>query len=616
MMPKLANQVDMYKVHQINIPKSGRCNELKKLFTLALPTMISQLLRFINPSISVMVCGHLSREELDASSLANCIINIFGLSIDTGFSSACDTLFSQAYGSRNRELMGTLLQRALCVVCLMYMILVCIHLNIETILLLLGQDPLIASLTSEYIAYFLPGLGFDFLFLTFARYLQTQNIVQPMVYSAFTGTVFNVFAQYYFVIRFNYGLRASAICLSLSFACMFLCELGYILTSKVYKETWNGFSLNCALSNWGKFFKLGIPGVLMVGLEEWCFEIMTLLAGTLGSITLGAQAIVFQIQSIIYMVPLGLFTAVNIRVGQKLGAFDPAGARYVYVTALTIISVVALCTGLPVLLLRHYIPYMFTSDKEVCSLASQLLPMLLLFQFFEGFAGISEAVLLASGRQSLGAVTIFFGYYCIGMPIAALLTYRTSLGILGSWVGLTIGFGLTTVVYTILALRTDWIEQVKLAKNNVTDRSPVFSINNIGEHEFNYLHLENDSADASSVSLLQQSTPTFSNTENSLHSRKTTQSRRINHKDFTLKCLLIKCSLIFTLLLLISLSVYIRFLHSIPLWYTYCMEQSNSSNISSFCLRIMPVNSYSLNSKMNMSYSLLPTDHNNDNKTI
>ncbi|TNN08128.1 Multidrug and toxin extrusion protein isoform 1 [Schistosoma japonicum] len=428
---QLTMNLFLYKPNQFTMAKSSQYNELKKLLMLALPTMLSQLLRFINPSISVMVCGHLSREELDAASLANCITNILGLSIDTGFSSACDTLFSQAYGSGNRKLMGKLLQRALCVVCLMYSGLVCIHLNIEKLLLLLGQDPLIASLSSEYITYFLPGLGFDFLFLTFGRYLQTQNIVQPMVYAALTGTVLNIFTQYYFVIQWNYGIRTSALCLSLSFGCMLFCELGYIIASKIYKETWSGFNLYSAFSNWGVFFKLGIPGVLMVAFEEWCFEIMTLMAGTLGSITLGAQAIVFQIQSIIYMIPLGLFTAVNIRVGQELGAFNPTGARYVYVIALKIISVVALFTGLPVVLVRHYIPLMFTSDKEVCLLASQLMPMLLLFQFFEGFAGVSEAVLLACGRQCLGAIIIFLGYYCIGMPIAAVLTYQTSLGIFG-----------------------------------------------------------------------------------------------------------------------------------------------------------------------------------------
>ncbi|RTG89215.1 multidrug resistance protein, MATE family [Schistosoma bovis] len=498
--------------------------------------MISQLLRFTNPSISVMVCGHLSREELDASSLANCIINIFGLSIDTGFSSACDTLFSQAYGSRNRELIGTLLQRALCVVCLMYMTLVCIHLNIETVLLLLGQNPLTASLTSEYIAYFLPGLGFDFLFLTFARYLQTQNIIQPIVYSTFTGTVFNMFAQYYFIVHLNYGLRT-----------------GYDLLEF-----------------------LGCKG-------------------------LGA------VQEII-KVPLGLFTAVNIRVGQRLGAFDPVGARYVYFTALTIISIVALFTGLPVVLLRHYIPYMFTSDEEVCSLASQLLPMLLLFQFLEGFAGVSEAILLACGRQSLGAITIFLGYYCTGMPIAAILTYQTSLGILGSWIGLTIGFGLTTMVYTILALRTDWTKQVKQARNNVTEISSVYSTNNINEqYKYHCLDIKNESADASNLTLFEQSTMI---TENLSQYHKMKFSKNIKCIELTSNYLWFKCIIFFIFLILLIISLYIRFFYSIPLWYTYCNEQVNSLDKSSFCIRIMPINNYLLQSNNNITHLLM------DNMTL
>ncbi|KAH8871168.1 Multidrug and toxin extrusion protein 1 [Schistosoma japonicum] len=585
--------------------KSSQYNELKKLLMLALPTMLSQLLRFINPSISVMVCGHLSREELDAASLANCITNILGLSIDTGFSSACDTLFSQAYGSGNRKLMGKLLQRALCVVCLMYSGLVCIHLNIEKLLLLLGQDPLIASLSSEYITYFLPGLGFDFLFLTFGRYLQTQNIVQPMVYAALTGTVLNIFTQYYFVIQWNYGIRTSALCLSLSFGCMLFCELGYIIASKIYKETWSGFNLYSAFSNWGVFFKLGIPGVLMVAFEEWCFEIMTLMAGTLGSITLGAQAIVFQIQSIIYMIPLGLFTAVNIRVGQELGAFNPTGARYVYVIALKIISVVALFTGLPVVLVRHYIPLMFTSDKEVCLLASQLMPMLLLFQFFEGFAGVSEAVLLACGRQCLGAIIIFLGYYCIGMPIAAVLTYQTSLGIFGSWIGLTVGFGLTTTTYTILALRTDWDEQVKRARKNVTEKLAVSSINNInGKYESNYLSIEDQNADGLYSSIFHQFNEISSITDNLLKCRETTHSKRIKWKSSYSKLVLFKCSIFVIFLILLGLSLYIRLMHSTPLWHTYCIQQVDSLNISSFCIRIMPVDTYPFKATTNMSYLL------------
>ncbi|CAH8581358.1 unnamed protein product [Heterobilharzia americana] len=454
--------------------------------------MITQLLRFVNPSISVMVCGHLGREELDAASLANCIINILGLSIDTGFSTACDTLFSQAYGSHYRKVMGIFLQRALCVVCFIYTILACIHLNIEAVLLLLGQDPLIASSRS--------------------------------------------------------------------------------------------FSLISAFSNWGVFFRLGIPGIFMVALEEWCFEIMTLIAGTLGAVTLGAQAIVFQIQSLIYMIPLGLFTAVNIRVGQKLGAFDPVGARNVYLTALTIVSVVAICTGLPVILLRKYIPHMFTSDENICLLASKLMPMLLIFQFYEGFAGVSEAVLLACGRQILGAITIFCGYYCIGMPIAMILTYKTSLGILGSWIGLAIGFGLTTSMYTIFALRTDWVEQARQARRNITE-SQGEDLLKYPLDEFGYRSSVVENHDDSTI--FHQLNATSISSENLLQYQRTTPNLT-NKRNSNVKHLVLKIFLFSLLFTLFSVLLYLRFRRSPPLWYTHCKQQIDPVNVSTFCIRMMP----------------------------
>ncbi|VDP88197.1 unnamed protein product [Echinostoma caproni] len=121
-------------------------------------------------------------------------------------------------------------------------------------------------------------------------------------------------------------------------------------------------NFSAALKNWGIIFRMGIPGVFMVALEEWCFEALTFVAGSMGEVTLGAHAIAFQIQSIIYMVPLGIFTAVNVRVGQRLGAFDPIGGRFAYRTALGLIPFIAMLTGGPVILLRHHLPYLFTQD--------------------------------------------------------------------------------------------------------------------------------------------------------------------------------------------------------------------------------------------------------------
>ncbi|KAF7262468.1 hypothetical protein EG68_00264 [Paragonimus skrjabini miyazakii] len=550
--------------------------ELVQMLKLALPTMLTQLLRFINPSISIMICGHLSREELDASSLATTLINVFGLCVDTGFSTAFDTLFAQVYGSKRRRMLGIFLQRALCVVVVMYTLLAFLHLNIESILLPLKQDPLISSLTAEYIKCFLPGLACDFFFLTINRFLQAQNIVLPMVYASVLGTVFNVIAQYTIVVRMGMGLRASALCLSGAFAIMLLCEVSYVLISRVYMETWTGFDFHAALTNWGLIFRLGIPGLLMISLEEWCFETMTFIAGTMGEITLGAHAVAFQIQCTIYMIPLGIFTAVNVRVGQKLGAFDPDGARFTYATALKVVPVVALCTGLPIIFLRNKLPYIFTEDIDVCSLASHLLPMLLVCQLCEGFAGVSEAVLLACGRQSLGAIIIFVGYYCIGMPISLLLAYKSDYGIL--------------VAYTIVACRTDWVAESKQACRNVSSQQSGVSelltddcrrddgVNPPVEDGLSVVVLSNDDPQCLVTS---RPRPGVDKVVEPAPRRCRFESIKRRSKRVPIFVCSVICFWVIT--------AYHSFSKSTPTWYNLCIEASQNGTINqpSYCTRML-----------------------------
>ncbi|VDK38402.1 unnamed protein product [Taenia asiatica] len=432
--------------------------------------MLTQFLRFICPFLSIMICGHFSREELDAASLASTVsvlyvhrlsvINVLGLCIDMGFSTASETLFSQvSLDTVVFKQLSVVFSSALVIMTLIFITLACIHVNIEGLLLVARQDPLISSLAAEYILFFLPGLYCDFLFMTLSRYLTSQNLVRPMMIAASAGTIFTVLTQPA-VYRLGLGLRQNLLFFNLKNweqrAHFLFFNLQQSCASLTRRLSWD---FAAAMSEWGIFFKLGIPGILMIGFEEWCLEFSTFIAGTISDAVLGAQAIVFQIQSFIYMVPLGICTAVNVRVGQGLGAFDPQRAKHTYMTALFSVFGIVITTAVPVVLLRHKIPYLFTTDEEVIEEAVKLFPMLLIFQFCEGLGGVSEAVLLACGRQFLGAITIFLGYYVVGLPLGLLLTYKVGIGIIGMWVGLATGFFLTDCVYTFIALRTDWKDQ-------------------------------------------------------------------------------------------------------------------------------------------------------------
>ncbi|XP_044531544.1 multidrug and toxin extrusion protein 2-like [Gracilinanus agilis] len=73
----------------------GFMAELYRLFVLAGPMFLYQLLIFMIFVVSTIFCGHLGKLELAAVTLGVAFVNICGVSVGYGMASACDTLMSQ-----------------------------------------------------------------------------------------------------------------------------------------------------------------------------------------------------------------------------------------------------------------------------------------------------------------------------------------------------------------------------------------------------------------------------------------------------------------------------------------------------------------------------------------
>nr|XP_003807323.2 multidrug and toxin extrusion protein 1 isoform X1 [Pan paniscus] len=429
--------------------------ELRALLVLAGPAFLVQLMVFLISFISSVFCGHLGKLELDAVTLAIAVINVTGVSVGFGLSSACDTLISQTYGSQNLKHVGVILQRSALILLLCCFPCWALFLNTQHILLLFRQDPDVSRLTQTYVTIFIPALPATFLYMLQVKYLLNQGIVLPQIVTGVAANLVNALANYLFLHQLHLGVIGSALANLISQYTLALLLFLYILGKKLHQATWGGWSLEC-LQDWASFLRLAVPSMLMLCMEWWAYEVGSFLSGILGMVELGAQSIVYELAIIVYMVPAGFSAAASVRVGNALGAGDMEQARKSSTVSLLITVLFAVAFSVLLLSCKDHVGYIFTTDRDIINLVAQVVPIYAVSHLFEALACTSGGVLRGSGNQKVGAIVNTIGYYVVGLPIGIVLMFATTLGVMGLWSGIIICTVFQAVCFLGFIIQLNW----------------------------------------------------------------------------------------------------------------------------------------------------------------
>ncbi|XP_041626072.1 multidrug and toxin extrusion protein 2 isoform X4 [Vulpes lagopus] len=362
---------------------------------------------------------------------------------------------SQSFGSPNKKHVGVILQRGTLVLLLCCFPCWALFLNTETILLLFRQDPAVSRLTQEYVLIVIPTLPACFLYVLLAKYLQNQGIVWPQVFSGIVGNCINGLVNYILVSMLSLGVKGSAYAVTISYFVQTIFLFLYIVLKKLHLETWAGWSSQC-LQDWGSFFSLAIPSMLMICIEWWAYEIGSFLMGLISVLDLSSQAIIYELATIVYMIPLGLSNAVCVRVGTALGAADTAQAKRSAISGMLCAVGTSLVVGMLLSVLKNKLGHIFTNDEEVIALVNKVLPIYIVFQLFEAICCVYGGVLRGTGKQAFGAIANAVMYYVIGLPLGIVLTFVVRMRIMGLWLGMLACGLLAAAAFAVYTARMDW----------------------------------------------------------------------------------------------------------------------------------------------------------------
>lgn len=194
-------------------------------------------------------------------------------------------------------------------------------------------------------------------------------------------------------------------------------------------------------------FVEGVPVAIAYTGEGASYALAGLMLGLFGPAALAANQVVHSIAAILYMLPIGMSSAVSIRVGQAIGAQDLGHLRPIGIGASgTMLGWMIIVTILLVFF-REHVANALTDDPEVFTIAATMFLATAFMQIADGLQSTSLGALRGMIDVRVPTIISLVAYWLIALPCAYALGVWFDFGPNGVWVGY--GLGIFTAAITL-----------------------------------------------------------------------------------------------------------------------------------------------------------------------
>ncbi|KAH9739209.1 protein DETOXIFICATION 2 [Citrus sinensis] len=439
------------------VTRGAFVEELKKLSFLAAPMVGVTVSQYLLPAVSLMMAGHLGELTLASVAIATSFTNVTGIIPLTcqvfmyivfigalnfgqfGFACALETLCGQAYGAKHYQQIGTYTYSAM-----FFCIAICFPISVlwifmDKVLILLGQDPEIATGACNFSISLIPALLAFAVLRPLIHNLQSQSLILPLFLSACATLCFHILLCWYLVFKANFRIVGAALAIGLSYCLNAVILALYMRYSSSCEKT-RVFIFSDIFSCIKEFFSFALPTVVM-----FCLTI----------------------SSTHYFIPYGIGAAASTRVSNELGAGNPQAAQLAACVVMVLAVTEAVIVGTILFCCRYVLAYAFNSDKDVVNYVSELVPLLSFSIIMDSLQSVLSGVARGTGWQHIGAYVNLGAYYIVGIPLASVLCFVLNLRGKGLWIGIMTGSAVQAIVLAIITVTTNWRKQARMARERI-----------------------------------------------------------------------------------------------------------------------------------------------------
>lgn len=424
--------------------------EVWKIVTLALPILIAQIAQVSVGFVDTVMAGRAGIEDLSAVALgSNIFVTVYVTFI--GIMAALNPILSQLFGAGETHQIGEYGRQGLWFglgIGLIGMILIWLMINPMKSHFHLGEY--VEDTFALYLWFI--GLGMPAAMLHRALHAYTSALNRPrlIMVVSILALLLNIPLNYAFIYG-KWGMPAlgGAGC-GVASALVFWFNALALAIYIAYQRYFTPFGLWKKFSwpNWQiqrQFLQLGMPIGLSFFLEVSLFTFIGLLIVPFGVLQVDTQQILANITTIIYMLPQSIGIALCIRVGQTIGVGDMRFARYVSWVGIGLGVLVAFLTAALLLLTRHHLATIYTTNQMIIQQVAGLLLFAAIFQISDAIQTISSYALRGYKLSKIPVVIHAISFWVLGLGLGSFMGIVLGWGLYGFWGALVIALSSAAV---------------------------------------------------------------------------------------------------------------------------------------------------------------------------